>query len=70
MNSLSGKKTYIVAGFMLAVVVLKTTGIIDSTTYESIMGLLAALGFGALRSGVDQVLRATEVTGEACNEPK
>jgi hypothetical protein len=56
-----GKKTYIVAGVMAVVSGLKFFGVIDQVTYEGIMGLLAALGFGALRAGVEKA--ATDIQG-------
>jgi hypothetical protein len=56
-----GKKTYIVAGIMAVVSGLKFFGVIDQVTYEGIMGLLAALGFGALRAGVEKA--ATDIQG-------
>ena len=56
-----GKKTYIVAGIMAVVSGLKMFGVIDQVTYEGIMGLLAALGFGALRAGVEKA--ATDIQG-------
>jgi hypothetical protein len=56
-----GKKTYIVAGIMAVVSGLKFFGVIDQVTYEGIMGLLAALGFGALRAGVEKV--TTDIQG-------
>jgi hypothetical protein len=56
-----GKKTYIVAGIMAVVSGLKIFGVIDQVTYEGIMGLLAALGFGALRAGVEKA--ATDIQG-------
>lgn len=57
-----GKKTYIVAGIMAVVSGLKIFGVIDQVIYEGIMGLLAALGFGALRAGVEKT--AAEIQGE------
>jgi hypothetical protein len=56
-----GKKTYIVAGIMAMVSSLKIFGVIDQITYEGIMGMLAALGFGALRAGVERA--ALEIQG-------
>jgi hypothetical protein len=56
-----GKKTYIVAGIMAVVSGMKFFGVIDQVTYEGIMGLLAALGFGALRAGVEKA--ATDIQG-------
>jgi hypothetical protein len=56
-----GKKTYIVAGIMAVVSGLKMFGVVDQVTYEGIMGLLAALGFGALRAGVEKA--ATDIQG-------
>jgi hypothetical protein len=49
-----GKRTYIVAGIMAVVSGLKIFGVIDPVTYEGIMGVLGALGFGALRAGVEK----------------
>jgi uncharacterized membrane protein YgaE (UPF0421/DUF939 family) len=60
---LNGKKTYIIAGIMAIVAIAKGFGWIDQTAYEAVMGLLAALGFGALRAGVETI--ATE-----CQPPK
>lgn len=54
-----GKKTYIVAGVMAVVSGLKMFGVIDQVTYEGIMGILAACGFGALRAGVEKA--ATDI---------
>ncbi len=54
MQFIRGKKTYIVAGTMAVVSGLKIFGVIDPAIYETIMGLLAALGFGALRDGVEK----------------
>jgi hypothetical protein len=54
-----GKKTYIVAGIMVGVSGLKVFGVIDQVTYEGIMGLLSALGFGALRAGIEKA--ATDI---------
>ena len=56
-----GKKTYIVAGIMVLVTGLKAFGIIEQSTYEAVMGVMAALGFGALRAGVEKA--ATELQG-------
>jgi len=53
MEKLKGKKTYIVAGVVAATVFAHQAGIIDRTLYEAIMGILVALGFTALRSGLD-----------------
>lgn len=53
---ISGKKTYLVAAVMAVVSGLKIFGVIEPVTYESIMGILAALGFGALRAGVEKVV--------------
>lgn len=51
---LKGKRTYIVALVMLVAAGLKIMGVIEAATYEAVMGLLAALGFGALRAGVER----------------
>jgi hypothetical protein len=59
-----GKRTYIVAGVMAVVSGLKFAGVIEPVTYEGIMGILAALGFGALRAGVE---KATADIQEACS---
>jgi hypothetical protein len=53
---INGKKTYIVVGVMVVVSGLKIFGIIEPVTYESVMGILTALGFGALRAGVEKVV--------------
>ena len=52
---LSGKKTYVVAVIMILSSVAKGRGWIDPATYEVIMGILVALGFGFLRAGVNKV---------------
>lgn len=52
---LSGKKSYLVAGLMGLAVFTKTMGWIDENTYQSILGLLSALGLGALRAGISKV---------------
>ena len=51
---LSGKKTYVVAVIMILSSVAKGRGWIDPATYEVIMGILVALGFGFLRAGVSK----------------
>jgi hypothetical protein len=56
-NFIKGKKTYIVAIVMGAVALGKVFGWIDQPLYEAAMGLLAALGFGALRAGVETVVK-------------
>jgi hypothetical protein len=58
---ISGKKTYIIAGIMVVATGLKTLGIIEQTTYEAAMGVMAALGFGALRAGVEKA--AVDIQG-------
>jgi hypothetical protein len=65
MQFIRGKRTYIVAGIMAVVSGLKIFGIIDTVAYEGIMGVLAALGFGALRAGVEKA--TTDITG-ACSQ--
>jgi len=52
---LRGKRTYVVAVIMFLVAVLRAMGLIETSLYEAVMGLLAALGFGALRAGVERV---------------
>jgi hypothetical protein len=52
-----GKKTYIVAGVMAVISGLKLVGFIDQVSYDGIMGILGALGFGALRAGVEKTIR-------------
>ncbi len=64
---ISGKKTYIVALIMTVISVLKIFGVIDTVTYEGIMGILAALGFGALRAGVEKA--TIEIQG-TCSPPQ
>lgn len=59
---LKGKRTYLVVVVMIVVAVLKALGVIDPSAYEAIMGLLAALGFGALRAGIERA--AGEIQGE------
>lgn len=54
MDILAGKKTYVAAGAIFAATVAKSAGWIDEAVYEAIMGLLAALGLGALRAGVSK----------------
>jgi hypothetical protein len=49
---LSGAKTYIVAGLMLACSFAKSRGWIDESTYATVMGILGAGGLAALRAGV------------------
>lgn len=49
-----GKKTYITAAVMALVTFARGMGWIDTQQYELIMGLLAALGISALRSGVEK----------------
>lgn len=39
---LKGKKSYFVAGLMAALSILKYTGKIDDSTYQSLIGLLGA----------------------------
>lgn len=58
---LKGKRTYIVALVMIVAAGLKATGVITGPTYEAVMGLLAALGFGALRAGVEKA--AADIQG-------
>ena len=58
---LKGKRTYLVVVVMIVVAMLKALGVIDAPAYEAIMGLLAALGFGALRAGVERA--AGEIQG-------
>lgn len=58
---LKGKRTYLVVVVMIVVAVLKALGVIDPPAYEAVMGLLAALGFGALRAGVERA--AGEIQG-------
>ncbi|AEB09351.1 hypothetical protein [Desulfobacca acetoxidans] len=55
--NLSGKKTYFVAGLIAAAVFARIAGFIDDRTYEAILGILGALGLGALRAGVTKVLQ-------------
>lgn len=61
MKFINGKKTYIVAITMALAAGLKALGILDPVTYEAVMGMLAALGFGALRAGVEKA--AADVHG-------
>lgn len=61
MKFISGKKTYVVAFAMALAAGLKALGILDPVTYEAVMGMLAALGFGALRAGVEKA--AAEAQG-------
>ena len=58
---LQGKRTYLVALIMFVVAILRALGLIETSVYEAVMGLLAALGFGALRAGVERV--TTEIQG-------
>jgi len=60
---LNGKRTYLVAAVMIVVAVLKALGVIEAPTYEAVMGLLAALGFGALRAGIEKA--AGEIQAES-----
>ncbi|MGQ9919848.1 MAG: hypothetical protein ACUVRZ_00805 [Desulfobacca sp.] len=55
---LHGKRTYVVAAVMIVAAVLKALNMIDAPTYEAVMGLLVALGFGALRAGVEKAAGA------------
>jgi hypothetical protein len=52
---LEGRKTYAVALIMILSSEAKGRGWIDPATYEVIMGILVALGFGFLRAGVSKV---------------
>jgi hypothetical protein len=54
---LIGKKTYIVAGLMFLLAIAKMAHIVEPSTYDALMGLLAALGFGALRAGIETVAK-------------
>lgn len=63
LDFIRGKKTYIVALIMAVVAALKIFGVIEPATYDGIMGALAALGFGALRAGVE---KATTDLQEVC----
>ena len=49
---LTGYKTYIVAVLMGALSTAHMLGWIDDATYQAVLGLLGALGLGALRAGV------------------
>lgn len=51
MNFLSGYKTYIAAVAIGVATALKVLGIIDESTFESIVGALTALGLVAARIG-------------------
>ena len=48
----AGYKTYIVAVLMGALSTAHMLGWIDYATYQAVLGLLGALGLGALRAGV------------------
>ena len=48
----AGYKTYIVAVLMGALSTAHMLGWIDDATYQAVLGLLGALGLGALRAGV------------------
>jgi hypothetical protein len=63
-----GKKTYLVAGIMVLVTGLKAFGIIDSSVYEGFMGILAALGFGSLRAGVEKA--AADIQGSCSQQER
>jgi hypothetical protein len=61
MKFIRGKKTYIVAVMMALAAGLKALGILDPVMYEALMGMLAALGFGALRAGVEKAAAEVQV---------
>lgn len=61
---LTGKRTYLIAGLMVATVVARLAGLIDEQTYETFYSLLAALALGALRAGVGKAGGSTAPAGE------
>lgn len=63
-----GKKTYIVAGIMVLVTGLRAFGIIEQSTYEGAMGVMAALGFGTLRAGVEKA--AADIQGSCTQQER
>lgn len=53
LSFLEGKKTYIAAIAIGAVVALQHLGMLDAGTAQTLLGLLGAGGLAALRSGVE-----------------
>jgi len=51
-NALNGKKTYIVAVLIGLATAAQYAGLIHSTTYMAIMGILGAGGIASLRHGM------------------
>lgn len=54
MSWFQGKKTYIVGAITVIVVGLHAIGVIDDVVYNSLVGILTALGLWALRAGVQK----------------
>jgi len=50
MNALQGYRTYIIAGLIGLVTVGYQLGYIDSTTYQTLLGVLGAGGLATLRA--------------------
>jgi len=55
MSKLSGMKTYLSAAAMAIAVFLRAMGWLDQEQYEMLLGLLAALGLGALRASNSKI---------------
>ncbi len=53
---LRGKRTYLVALLMFVAAILKALDLLPAPAYEALMGLLTALGFGALRAGMEKTV--------------
>ena len=51
---MSGSKTYIVAGVMIVLALVKGWGYISPDTYQEIQAILVGFGLMALRSGVSR----------------
>jgi len=66
MGFLEGYRTYLVAAIMIAMVLAKGQGWINSDTYWEINGILVALGLSTLRAGgkVDAQAAAAETVAK------
>lgn len=51
-QKLVGKKTYLVALALALLTFARAGGWIDDNIYETLLGIMGALGLGALRSGL------------------
>lgn len=49
---LKGYKSYIIAGLIAAVTVVRHLGLIDDSLYNALLGFLGAGGIAALRAGM------------------